>query len=148
MRHLESLAASLLAPSLLGIVEGDALTQVLALIGGAGGLYGIVRVWMAATEKRDQRADERLSAILAAAQKERETDRGEERAERERSQDRFERLVGTLRESSEKLAGEVRGLREDVVAGRACRYPVIPSADDPQWLEARPRAKPDGTRGG
>ncbi len=148
--------SGLLPTALLASLEGDGAVALVAAVLGGGGLFGVVRVWLAAQARREERADERFAAVLAAAREEREKDRAEERAERDRTTTRFDaalqRVEGSFASSSSRtvdavdaLAREVRGLREDQRAGLACRMADVPRTES---VEARPIGKVDGTRGG
>lgn len=142
----------------LAMSDSDALVAIVTALLGGGGIFGVVRVWLAFHAKREERADERLAGVLEAAREERGKDRGAERAERERVSDRFDaalqRLQSTFTETSrqsvaatEKLTDEVSGLRADQRAGLACRMADVAHPGAPNRHEARPVSKPGGTRG-
>lgn len=124
--------SALLPTALLASIEGEGAVALVAAVLGGGGIFGIVKLWLATQARREERADERFAGVLAAARDEREKDRAEERAERERTTARFDsalqRMEGSFATASARtvdavdaLSREVRGLREDQRAGIGCR---------------------------
>lgn len=167
----------LLPPTLLAMADGDVVPSILGAVLGGGGVFGAVRYWMHLRSKneerddlaraqeranriaREERQDLRLDRLLAAARDEREKDREKERLERERASETAaetqREISSTFRDSTKEIVShlrilhdEVRGMREDQRAGAACRLADLPRPEAEKWLEARPIAKKDGTRGG
>lgn len=154
-----SILAGLGPVSMLAIAENDAVVAVVTAVLGGGGILGIVKLWISTTSKREERADERLERVITAAQQEREKDRSAERAERERSAERFDATLQRFEAASSaqtqatvnamsSLTDELRKLRADQRAGMACRLADLPKVEVDEWIQARPNAKPNGTRGG
>ena len=126
--RLFSFALLAMSPLVAVVTTEEALVAIVTALLGGGGIFGVVKVWLASQSKRDERADARLDRILDAGREEREAN-----LERlDRISDRFTDAIGGVTE-------EVRSLRGDLAAHNA--------AEGYMAHRAVPPHKPDGTRG-
>ena len=111
----------------LAVSEQSGLAAILAALLGGGGLLGILKLWTTLQDRREERADKRLEAVLSAHRDEREKDRVKDREGRERTEARHAAALATVAKAIDTQTSEIRGLRKDHADGRhGCRVPHVP----------------------